>query len=114
VSVVTDAPLKVAFERGLSPRNGGSIALAARRLPYIAPAKLLVLAGLPLALFQLVGARCYRFPGDRAWLLTIVGGVREEPVVWGRGAQSKLRARGPCDTWSCGPSTSPLAAKRYA
>jgi len=30
--------------------------------------------------------------------------------VLGRGTQSILRARGPCRAWSCGPSTSPLAA----
>jgi hypothetical protein len=31
-------------------------------------------------------------------------------VVGRGGTQSKLRARRACDTWSCGPSTSPLAA----
>src|SRR5262249_41037464 len=43
-------------------------------------------------------------------LLTIVGGVREAWVVWARGTQSTLRARGPWLAWSSGPSTSPLAA----
>ena len=40
--------------------------------------------------------------------LTIVGGGRDAWSVWGRGTQSTLRARGPCQTWSSGPSTSPL------
>jgi len=33
-------------------------------------------------------------------------------VVWARGTQSILRARGPWLAWSSGPSTSPLAAMR--
>jgi hypothetical protein len=35
-------------------------------------------------------------------------------VVGRGGTQSKLRARRACDTWSCGPSTSPLDASRAA
>ena len=41
--------------------------------------------------------------------LTIVGGGRDAWSVWGRGTQERLWARGPCQTWSSGPSTSPLA-----
>ena len=41
--------------------------------------------------------------------LTIVGGGRDALVVGRGGTQSILRARGPCRTWSAGPSTSPLA-----
>jgi len=40
--------------------------------------------------------------------LTIVGGGRDAWAHWRGGTQSKLRARRACDTWSAGPSTSPL------
>jgi hypothetical protein len=47
------------------------------------------------------------------WALTIVGGGREALVVGRNGTQSKLRARRACDTWSSGPSTSPLEVTMY-
>jgi len=43
-----------------------------------------------------------------ACALTIVGGGREAWSVWGRGTREKVWARGALDTWSRGPSTSPL------
>lgn len=40
--------------------------------------------------------------------LTIVAGGRNAWVVRRGGSQSRLQARRSCDTWSAGPSTSPL------
>ena len=42
--------------------------------------------------------------------LTIVGGGREAWSVWRRAARERLWARGACQPWSSGPSTSPLGA----
>src|SRR5438045_2247897 len=96
---------------------GRQCAPAARVAPRPARPQLLVLAArrfrdllAPLLARWVTCAFASPVSQGRAWLLTVVGGGRDAPVLTRRGRRKTVCARGAYWASSRGPSTSPLGA----